>query len=219
LGQIALRFVPRFTIWDLCRTFGAIFMQNSNVYYRSSQMFLPFIPVEVMDEVLDETDMSLDASGFDYVRLGEQLEAFLQQNILFVSISFKSLCFSRKKGEQHLCIFTQEDQKTFFNSAQFKTIIENMLKILENFENLILVIEDEPVEDHFLVQERLKLLYARINDRFIPYLSHHPHLVQVIWKKVADDLTSSLKKYNRAAVATKLREVIKILEKEHIDFG
>jgi len=214
-AETALRFVPRFTIWDLCRMYAAIFMQNANVYYRSSQVFLPFVPVEVIDEVLDDTDSSLGDSGFDYVKLSEQLSSFLEQNLLFASISLRSFCLSQKESERLPYLFTHDDQKIFFTPAQCQAILKNMLFLLEKYENLILVIENEAIEDHFLIQERLKLLYARINDRFIPYQSHHPHLVQVIWKKVADDLTSSLKNYNRAAVAGTLREFMEILENGH----
>ncbi|MCL2226524.1 MAG: helix-turn-helix transcriptional regulator [Oscillospiraceae bacterium] len=207
-SEIALRFVPRFTIWDMCRAYSTIFMQNANAYYRSSQVFLPFVPVEVMNEVMDETELKLSASGFAYERLSEQLGAFLEQNMLFVSVSADSFRFSPDNRASAPCLFTQEDQRVFFTPSQCRAILENMLVIFEKCKNLVLLVEDRPVEDHFLIQERLKLMYARINDRFIPYQSHHPHLVQVICKKIAGDFSPSLKDYSRARVSDRLRELI-----------
>ena len=206
-AEIALRFVPRFTLWDLCRSFSSIFMQSANVFYRSPLVFLPFVPVEIMDNVLGDTDTSLDVSDFDYERLGEQLEAFLKQSLLIVSISFDSLRF-QLKDNMYPWLFIQDDHKVHFNAEQCLTIFRNIIRLLECYENLVVQIEDEQIEDYLLVQDKLKLLYARINNHFIPYQSHHPHLVQVIWKKVLGDIPALLKNYDRAAVINKLREVI-----------
>ena len=213
-AEVALRYMPRFTIWDLCRTYAGIFTHDSDVYYRSSQIFLPFVPSTVICEILDDTDDGLDALGFDYIRLSQLLKTFLKSNTLFVSISFKSLCLSAKKSHLHPCLFIQDDQKIFFTANQCKAILENILSLLETFDNLILVIEDEPFEDFFLVQEKIQLLYARINDKMLPYQSHHPHFVQVTWKNLAENLASSIKKYNRTAVKNRLRDVIKTIEKD-----
>ena len=216
-AEIALRYIPRFTIWDLCRTYADVFMHETDVYYRSSQIFLPFVPAEVICEVLDDTDTGLDALGFDYIKLSELLFTFLKSNTLFVTISLKALDLSSNKIHSQPYLFIQDDQKLFFTHAQCATIVKNMLSLLESFDNLILVIDDEPIEDFFLVQERVQLLYARINNKMLPYQSHHPHLVQVTWKNVADELTYLTRNYNRTAVANRLRELVKMLKHEDYD--
>jgi len=213
-AEIALRHIPRFTIWDLCKTYASVFMHDANLYYRSSQIFLPFVPTEIIGSVLDDADTDLDVLGFDYIKLSELLKAFLQNNNLFVSLSFKTLCPYHKENHMPPFLFTQDNQKVFFTPAQCKAVAENILSMLENFDKLILIIEDDPIEDFFLVQERTQFLYARINDKMLPYQSHHPHLVQVIWKNVSDELASLAKKYDRAAVKNRLREIISVIEIE-----
>lgn len=208
-SEIALRYVPRFTILDLCRTYSGIFIQDANVYYRSSQVFLPFVPVEVLGEILDSAATGIDISGFDYKRLNELLETFLQNNTLSVSISIKALLISAEKGHLHPGLFIHDDQKVLFTPVHLFAIVKNMLALFERCENLILIIDDDPIEDFVLVQDRVQLLYARTNEKMLPYQSHHPHLVQVIWKNVAEN---SKEKYNRTAVKNRLCDVVKIIE-------
>jgi len=208
-AEVALRFVPRFTIWDLCMTYAEIFTQNANIYYSSPQIFLPFIPAEIINEVLCDTDTKHDSSGLDYVRLDKQSDTFLRQNLLTISISTKAFCFAREGHDRRPYLFVQEDQKVFFTRRQCKIILENIVKKLMKFENLMIIIEDKPIDEYFLIQDRTALLYARTSDRFIPYLSHHPNLVSVVWKKTADDIAASVKDYDRAAVIAQLEGIIR----------
>jgi|GEM_PF-2147711 len=217
-AEIALRFVPRFTIWDMCRDYTSIFTQNATVYYRSSQVFLPFIPIDVLNEVLDDSETTPDASGLAYSRFEELLDDFLAQNMLFVSMSSQSFRFSQEDKQNNPSLFTQEDQRVYLTPNQCISIIENIIKVHNKHNNLFIIVGDEEIKDHFLVQERKTLSYARITDRFIPYQSHHPHLVQVICKSAGDELKTSLIGYNRETEAAKLVEIIDTLKSDSPEY-
>ena len=210
-ADIALRSVPKYSVLDSCRFFSAFFMQHEDIYYRSSQVFLPFLPAQLLCEVLSDSEVGRDRSGGAYAKIGEQMVDFLKHNRLFVTISSKPFYCLQENRADSPNLYIRSDRKFCFTREQCLAILENTLLVFEQHENLFLFIEDEQINDFALVQEKQKLFYARINEKFHPYQSYHPHMVRIVCRDFADKTYPLLKRYDRAAVSDKLCDIISSL--------
>ena len=210
-AETALRFLPHFSIRDIYRKLCNIFMQTEDVCYYSTQMFLPLIPPELMNQV-PGSNIEISSSEMETVfnRLEEQLTIFLQSNKLFVSLFVN--VFHEDNTDKHSCVYVKENQTVAFTANQYQAMLKKALYLYENYDNFELWLLEEPIEDLILTQERQSTLYARITDKFIPYQSHHPNFVRILYKQTADNFSQALHKCNRAEVAEKLKEKILMLE-------
>lgn len=176
-AQIALQPNIRFTLQDMYHTLAHFYGDREDLYYAGAQLFLPFLPPQLL-RFCSRRFEDLPSLQEKARREGENFRAFLRTHKVFATFPLLSPEDCRHPDTAPY-LFTEKQCKITFSQEQYRAIVQHVLDLYRSCENLELsFLPMDP--DIQLWSNSHRMLYSWLGsgNRFVPYQSSHPTLIQ-----------------------------------------